>query len=150
MAANWKVGRRVGPVLMACACLPGVSAAQPAASTQQLQVTARVRENAQLRVLSQPAFFEVREEDIALGYVDVDTPLQIEVISNLAQGVQLSFSALDGAVRQARARNSSSAEAPRRVGMRRDLLQVHLRLELTASARPGRHAWPVQISMEAL
>jgi hypothetical protein len=115
-----------------------------------MQVIAQVQEHARLRVVSQPAFFDVSRADIARGYVEVDTPLQIEVVSNLQRGVQLSFSSLDGQVREAHGRSLPRSTGPRAGGMQRELMEVHLRLDLAEGARAGRHAWAVQVSMAPL
>lgn len=140
-------GRWGGIAVLVAACACGAAAAQQAGSAQQMQVVAHVKEHARVRVLSHPAFFDVSSADIERGYVEVGTPLQIEVVSNLPRGVQLSFSSLDGQVREAHGRWLQRSAQPRAAGVRSELMEVHLRLDLAEGARAGRHAWPVQVSM---
>jgi hypothetical protein len=141
---------RWGCIAALCAaCAWSSAVAQQAGTAQQMRVSAQVQEHAQIRVVSQPAFFDVSESDIARGYVEVGTPLRIEVVSNLQRGVSISFSSFDRQVREARAALERQV-APRVAGLQRELVEVHLRLELAEGARAGRHAWPVQVSMAPL
>src|SRR5690349_23362564 len=128
---------------------PGL-AASPAPAKQSLLVVARVQEQARLRVVSQPAFFDVSEDDLARRYVDVATPLTLELVSNAPRGMQFSFGAYGDQIRGAQARSTLRAPGPRASGMQRELIEVHLRLELVAGARAGRYAWPVQVTMTPL
>jgi hypothetical protein len=142
---------RWGPItVLVAACACGAAGAQQAGAAQQMQVSAYVLEHARVRVVSQPAFFDVSQADIARGYVEVGTPLQIEVVSNLRRGVQLSFASLDDQVREAHGHSLQRSGQPRAAGLQRELMQVQLRLDLAEGARAGRHAWPVQVSMAPL
>jgi hypothetical protein len=131
--------------LLACAS-QGLAAHPPGAQSQQLMVTARVLERASLRVVSQPAFVDVTDNDIVRRYVDVGMPVQVEVTTNVPGGMHLSFGVLDQGIRQAQVRSTQRVTQSARGAMRTELIEVHLRLELSDAARAGRHAWPVQIS----
>ena len=137
----------IAALLLACA---GHGTAAPAGMTQSLSVTAKVREHARLRVVSQPTHFDVSEDDLARRYVDVVTPLTLELVSNVARGMQFTFATYGADIRGAQARSTHRATQPRTSGMRQELIEVHLRLELDAGARAGRHAWPVQVTMTPL
>lgn len=141
-------GTRRAVIAVAAATVLGAVQGPALAASQSLQVTARVLEHARLRVVSQPAFVDVSEADVARGYVEMAEPVQLEVVSNLPRGVQLSFAALGAEVRQARAVASRPLALTRTGALRQELLAVHLRLDLASAARAGRHAWPVQVSME--
>jgi hypothetical protein len=126
--------------------VPGL-AAQPGGQSAQLMVTARVLERASVRVVSQPDFVEVSDEDIRRRYVDVGAPVKVEVTSNLPRGMHLTFDVSDESVGSAQVRTTQrQTQLPTRGSMRTEVIEVHLRLALTERARAGRHAWPVQIS----
>src|SRR5659263_307590 len=57
----------------------------------KLTVTATVLKRASLQVLAQPASVVVTAADIARGYVDVPSPLQIMVQNNSRDGYMLTF-----------------------------------------------------------
>jgi hypothetical protein len=124
--------------------LPSQAPAQSAAARQRVEVRVHVPALAQLRVLSQPAWMDITEADVARGYVEVGEPVELEVVGNLRHGVPLAFVPLDGQVLAAH-------PTPHRAlmdgaGLRREVVRVRLRFDLAAGARAGRHAWPVQVS----
>jgi hypothetical protein len=137
----------------AAQCAPGGSA--PSQAT--LQVSARVQRHATIR-MAQPLTFTISEADVARGYVEVESPLQLTVQSNVDEGYALSFACRCEQVRQARVQGLSSelsvGDAPVLTtrpaagrGVWRDMVQLRVRFDLAPQARPGEHAWPLGISM---
>ncbi len=124
--------------------LPLPSTAQPATASHRVEVRMHVPALAQLRVLSQPAWMDVTEADVARGYVEVGEPVELEVVGNLRHGVPLAFVPLDGQVLAAHPTPHFALTGG--TGLRREVVRVRLRFDLAAGARAGRHAWPVQVS----
>lgn len=141
-----RYGRWALTAAMMCTCV--ALPVDAAADTQNLIVTARVREHIRLRVLGHPGHFEVTVADILRRYVEIPEPLRIEVVSNLTRGVSMQFVAQDPGIRSVRARSPVSL-APSRRGMQTEVLDVFLRLDLDDTARPGRHNWSIQVAMES-
>ena len=109
-------------------------------------VTARVQEHVRVRFVAHPTHVDITEEDVRRRWVDVPSPLKIEVTSNLPSGLDMHFESSSLAVRGA-STLSPLATTPRRgAGMEREMIEVRLRLELADGARPGRHAWPIQVT----
>lgn len=131
-------------LLLACAC--GPSGAKQPGDTLLLTASARVREHVGIRLLGHPPHVDITEEDVRRRYVDVDSPLKIEVVSNLPQGIDLHFETGGQVVLGASAVSSLPVTPRRGSGLERELLEVHLRLVLAADARPGRHAWPIHVT----
>ena len=120
------------------------AAAQAASARQNVEVRVHVPAYVQVRALAQPAWIDVSEADLARGYVDVTAPVPVEVVGNLRQGVPLDFVPVDPQVRAVLPTPRMALLAG--AGLRREVVQVQLRLELATNARAGRHAWPVQVS----
>jgi hypothetical protein len=150
--------------LLAVATVMAVTGGQcaPAAGgdTAMLRVSAVVPRHASIR-MAQPLSVTVSEADIARGYVDIATPVEVTVQSNLQQGYALVFErqgehvrqvhvhGLQGEVLVGDAAASSARAAPGR-GVWREMLQLRFRFELAAGTRAGQHAWPLHISMMPL
>lgn len=125
-----------------------------------LAVSARVQRHASVR-MTQPPSLTLSEADIARGYVEIPTPIEVIVQSNVQQGYTLVFErqgeqvrqvhvqGLDGAVTVGEA-GAASARRAAGQGMWREALQLRLRFDLSPLARPGLHAWPLHISMMSL
>lgn len=131
-------------VATACASLPLQAGAQAASVSQRVEVRLHVPALAQVRVLSQPAWMEITPADVERGYVEIGEPVQLEVTGNLRQGIPLSFLPVDDQVAAAHAWPPVALAGGR--GLRREVVQVRLRLDLAPGARAGRHAWPVQVA----
>jgi hypothetical protein len=151
--------KRALPVVIALlastAAQCGPVGSTPSQST--LEVSARVQRHATIR-MAQPLTFTISEADVARGYVEVASPLQLTVQSNVHEGYTLSFACHCEQVRQARVQGLSSelsvSDAPVQAvrpaagrGVWRDMLQLRVRFDLAPQARPGEHAWPLGISM---
>lgn len=135
--------------------------AAPAAHAQgTLQVSAVVARHASIRI-APPASITISEEDLARGYVDIATPVEVSVQSNVPQGYALVFERHGQQVRQAHVRGpdgallvgSSGAVAsrpPTGQGMWRDRMLLRFRFDLASGARAGEHPWPLNISLMSL
>ncbi|HEX7892495.1 MAG TPA: hypothetical protein VF522_24295 [Ramlibacter sp.] len=142
---------------LAVALLLASTAAQCAPEGATLQVGARVQRHATIR-MAQPLTFTISDADIARGFVEVESPVQLSVQSNVDEGYTLSFACRCEEVRRARVRGLSSelsvGQAPVLAarpaagrGVWRDSVQLRVRFDLAPQARPGEHAWPLGISM---
>jgi hypothetical protein len=133
--------------------------AGPAAHAFQdtLQVSAVVPRHASIRI-APPSSITISEQDVARGYVEVATPVEVTVQSNAPQGYALVFERQGEQVRQAHVQGpdgallvgSSSAVAarpPAGRGMWRDRMLLRFRFDLASNARPGEHPWPLNISL---
>jgi hypothetical protein len=139
--------------------LPGAGFAQVHSAQAQLLVTVTIQRHASIR-MAPPATLSISEADIARGYVDVSTPVEVAVRSNVPQGYMLVFQAQDDAVREARVEGLSTPLVAGRAGaiatrpaagrgMWNEVLQLRFRFTLSPEARVGTMAWPLQISMMA-
>lgn len=146
-------------VLAALACAATLSShAQSSQSSQaQLVVRVTVPRHATIR-LDTPRALTISEADVARGYVDVESPVELTVHSNVAEGYALFFHPQGGSVRQAVLQGlggelragEAGAVAVRPAagrGLWRDTLRLHVRFELSPAARAGTVPWPLQISM---
>ena len=137
-----------------CAAAGESTAAQP---TGQLQVSAVVPRHAAIR-MNAPSSFAISEADVQRGYVDVASPMEVSVRSNVPQGYTLALQNQGEQVLEAVVHGLVaplvvagggglvSRPAPRN-GLWTDTLQLRVRFQLSAKARPGTHAWPLVISM---
>lgn len=132
-------------------------ACAPAHADALLRVRAVVLATTTVQV-AQPASVVLTDDDIARGYVEVATPVQVQVRSNVPEGYALLFERSSDAVGDVHvtgmeapvvlsgaAAIGSRAAAGR--GLWTDRLLLHFRFQLARSAQPGTHAWPVQISL---
>ena len=151
-------------LVLAFLCFAGTLAqAQPeAGARQQMMVSAVIQRHASIR-LAPPQTLTISEADVARGYIEVAAPLEVTVNSNVPEGYALVFQHDGEQVRQAVvqglaapvvisgashtvARTSTGAGAR----MWQERLQLRVRFELSAQARAGVHAWPLQISMMSM
>lgn len=125
--------------------------------TGQLQVSAVVPRHAAIR-MNAPSSFTISEADVQRGYVDVASPMELSVRSNVPQGYTLALQKHGEQVLEAVVHGlaaplvvgggggSVSRPAPRH-GLWTDTLQLRVRFQLSPKAKPGTHAWPLLISM---
>jgi hypothetical protein len=126
------------------------------ADPASLSVRAAVLPHASVRI-APPATLTLTDADVARGYVELATPVQVETRSNARHGYTLVFQRFGDAVLQARVQGLSTAllvreqglarREPTGPGMWRDLVQLRIRFELAPGTRAGAHPWPLQISM---
>ena len=145
--------------LFAFACIAAPVA--QASSSAELRVSAVVRKVTRLQVLSQPAFVQVTEADVARGYVEVPTPMQVAIRSNTAQGYVLAFDSEADFFRQAHVRGLPNAvqvgasggvvpQPPAGRGMSSVRFDLGFRFDLSQTAKAGVYPWPVHLSAEPL
>jgi hypothetical protein len=142
-------------LLFATLLADNASAAGPGAPTA-MTVRATVKRFASVRVAA-PQSLTISESDVARGYVDVGAPVQLTVQSNVPEGYTLVLQQHGDAVREAVvqglphalvvASSGTSVSRPAAgTGMWQEELQLRVRFALSPQARPGTHAWPLQIS----
>lgn len=127
----------------------------------KLTVSAIVLKRASLQVLSQPASVVVTAADIARGYVEVPSPLQLKVQSNSQGGYMLIFDSQGAFMHQTLVRGlgndvqldaagGSIAQRASGRGMYQTILALGFRFVLAESAREGIYAWPMRLSVVPL
>ncbi len=84
-----RISRRIGIIFLLLAWVPFTAQAGRAASG--LGTFAMVQPVLQLSVLSQPSTLTIRTEDIARGYIDVDSATVLQVRTNSREGYLLAF-----------------------------------------------------------
>jgi hypothetical protein len=149
---------RALPVLRACAvaALCFLAWMQPTFAGESTVLVARatVKSYFTVRSASQPVAVTVSANDVARGYVDVATPVRLEVEGNdpaYAITFERSGAAFQGAEVQGLGQRvqleSHGMMDWRGTGFRRNTLEFRFRLRLAAGAAPGDYAWPIQVSM---
>ncbi|MCC2674829.1 MAG: hypothetical protein K0R58_1776, partial [Ramlibacter sp.] len=83
-------------LLLAAAC----EASAGVEATQSVRVTAVVKRHAAIR-LDAPQSLTISEQDVARGYVDVPSPMEVTVSSNVPQGYVLAVQNRSAHVRAA-------------------------------------------------
>jgi hypothetical protein len=126
-----------------------------------LVVRATVLRHTSIRI-APPRTLMISEADVARGYVELATPVEVEVQSNVREGYTLVFERLGEEVRQVHVRGlrdsgllvgDAAAMASRPAagrGLWREQLQLRFRFDLGPHVRPGQHPWPLNISMMSL
>lgn len=156
--------RRLAPLLAAAlwlGCLAMTNAVAAEAGSGTLAVTATVVKRATLKVLAQPSSVLVTEADLARGYVEVLSPVQVAVQSNSPAGYMLVLAGQGDFVRQVLMSGLDSdvqvgadgGVIPQRSawrGVLRTTLELKFRFILEKSARRGEHPWPMQLSVTPL
>lgn len=122
-----------------------------------LVARASVKSYFAVRTASQPVTVTVSAGDVARGYVDVATPVKLEVEGNdpaYAITFERSGATFQGAEVQGlgqRVQLDSQAMLDwRGTGYRRNTLEFRFRLRLAAGAAAGDYAWPIQVSMSPI
>lgn len=153
-----RLGRHTRTVF-AFAALAGAALVQVHAAQALLLVSATIQRHASIQ-LAPPASITISEADVARGYIQLDTPLQVTVRSNAPQGYTLVFETQEGPVQRtvieglpatiiAGSGVATAVRAAAGPGMWRDVVHLRFRFELARGARAGTVPWPVQISMLA-
>lgn len=122
-----------------------------------LHVSVVVKRHTAIR-MNAPQSLTISESDVQRGYVDVASPLEVTVRSNVPEGYTLALQNQGEQVREALVQGGSaplvvsagggslSRRAPRH-GLWTETLALRVRFQLSAAARPGVHAWPLTVSM---
>jgi hypothetical protein len=143
--------------LAGAAALADAAPAQAQGAQAPLVVTAVIQRRTSIRI-AQPASVTVSESDVARGFVEVATPVEVVVQSNAAEGYALVFERHGNAVSEVQVQGladgvvfaSGGATATRPAagrGLWRDQLLLRFRFTLAAGTGAGEHPWPVQISL---
>jgi hypothetical protein len=152
--------RAAAAVLAGALCVP-VHAQDTQKAVAVLNVVVRVPRVIHLNVTSRPQEVEVTPADIARGYVEASFPMRLSVLSNARDGYSLTFTnvgpffalaEVSGLGRDVQLR-SSTVSVPRAAsgrGLQTDAMQLAVRLSLSAAARPGHYAWPIQVAVLSL
>ena len=145
-------------VLAGAAAWYAPTAVQAQGTGALLRVSASVARHTALRV-QQPDTVELTEADVRRGNVEVDSAVEVFVVSNTPDGYALAFERQGEAVQQVQVLglaqpltlDSGTALALRPAAAQRgrwtERLVLHFRFMLAPNARPGPHAWPVRISL---
>ncbi len=162
LANGLQLQRSLVALAMAATLAIGIGLAPPAQAadgTAQVGVGATVLKHVSLRVLQLPDTIQITEADIARGYVDVSTPSRLEIRSNSTAGFMLSIDSQADFARGTEVRGSGDTAALGRFGgvlsvkggdaggMHTTPVELSFRVLLSNEARPGQHAWPLQISV---
>ena len=146
-------------VTLAIGAVAFVPAAQAAGSSAQVGVGATVLRHVSLRVLQLPETIQITAADIQRGYVDVSVPSRLEIRSNSPSGFMLSIESQADFARGTEVRGVGGTTSFGRFGgvlmvkgadsggMHTTPVQLSFRVLLSDEARPGQHAWPLQISV---
>ena len=133
---------------------------QPGASGQaapaRMDFAIRMPEILHLDVLAQPAHLDVTADDIARGYVDSHSTVQI--LSNARQGFDVRVDVLDALIAGGEVlglgqalqlmRDGSAARATHYGRAdKRVTYQLRYRLQLAPDGTPGRYRWPLRIGV---
>lgn len=142
--------------LLACAAL--AAAGTDPASHAPLRVSAAVTRHASIRV-APPASITLSDADVAAGFIDIATPVEVTVQSNVPQGYALLLQRQGAQVLEALVLGldggflvGSGSVATRPAtghGLWRDSIQLRFRFQLAPDATPGKHPWPLAISLMA-
>lgn len=129
---------------------------QAAGATTKLQVSARILTHVAVRSMKIPTQVSITPADVAQGYVDIESPIEMEVVTNSAGGVlvgiSLNASAFTGAIASGQFGTMRLTPGTpelvvgnRGQGMRTESLSMRLRIELARNAEPGVIAMPVSL-----
>jgi hypothetical protein len=131
----------------ACAATLAILLPTPSHSAAQIAISAVVTKVMQVATHAHPETITVSAEDVARGYVDIAPGPTLQVTTNCRDGVRIAFFVFGDVVRAVELRGAGSVLALPGVARGAVTHRVPLlyRLVLSAGARPGVHAWPVQL-----
>lgn len=134
----------------------GAAAPAQVSAAGRIDFAIRISEVLQINVLAQPAHLDVTPDDIARGYVESQSTVQI--FSNSRQGFAVRVDVLDALISGgevlglgdalhlvrdgASGRASHDGKADKRV-----TYEVRYRLQLAPGGTPGRYRWPLRIGV---
>lgn len=150
----------VTAALVAVLSLANVASAQDSGrgpvspSSSRIEVTARIREKAALRVLWQQARIAITKSDVLRGYVDVRMASRIEVQNNSPHGYLLVFEGTGGPFREVLVRGlgrevqlgSEGGIAPMPYARDPIVMELSYRFVLDKETKAGIYEWPLAIS----
>jgi hypothetical protein len=127
-----------------------------AAATTQLQVSARILTHVSFKSMKAPTQVAITAADIALGYVDLEEPVEMEVRTNSAHGILVGISLNSPQFEGATVSGPGGTEritsgvpslvfANHGQGMHTESLSFKVRIELARNTTPGVFAMPVSV-----
>jgi hypothetical protein len=156
------MGIAAGGMLCGAACAESrnvtgnVGGSAGLSSQSHLDFVVRIPEVLHLNLLAQPGHLDVTEQDIARGYVESQSTVQI--LSNSRQGFDVRIEVLDALIAggdvlglgpalqlgrgAAAARATHHGKTEKRV-----IYQLTYRLRLAPGGLPGRYRWPLRIAV---
>jgi hypothetical protein len=148
------VAAALGAVVAVC---PPVSV-EAGSSSASLNATATVKSIARVRVLYQQPQMVITEEDIAMGYIEIQAASRLEVRNTSQFGYMMLFEIQEGPFRDVLIRGLGNdlhighgngwLIKPHVRGP--EVLELTYRFALMADANPGAYPWPVQINAMAI
>lgn len=140
----YSIGATALAASLLCA-IAGEATAGSEAAQGSLQVSAVVRRHAAIRMIA-PQSLTISESDVRRGYVDVASPLEVTVRSNVPEGYILALQKQGEQVREAvvhglaapmvvNAGGGSLARPAPRKGLWTDTLELRVRFQLSPTAR---------------
>lgn len=126
-----------------------------------INVSATVSRHASVRYVSTPQTVSIAEADIGRGYVDIPIPSKLEIRSNSQAGylIAIDIAAEFAGGTEVRGLGDTISLGPlggvvmvksSGQGMKVIPVELHFRVKLSASARPGLYPWPMQLSVTPL
>jgi hypothetical protein len=124
-------------------------------ASSPLTVSVTLHQPVSFHVAPTPGTVQVTEADVARGYVDVATPVEIVAESAALPGFGIVLTRTGDAFRGARVHGpGGDAQLTSVLALtwqprgRREILRMHFRLLLAPQLPPGRYAWPVQVTLD--
>lgn len=138
--------RMLAQAALASAALSVLAPAAAAGDTAHVNVVATVLTRTSIEFQQLPSDVSVTEQDVARGYIDVES-IEIGVQSNNPAGVRIAFVATSPQFAAVDVEGGGSTvflAQPAR-GLQRQKISVRLRLRLVPGAAPGTIAYPVSV-----
>ena len=142
--------RRLVPSLAAMALIASLAAEGGSSTT--MRVSATILPYVKMTSLAHPPALEVTDADVARGYVDLESASSVSLLTNSPQGAFLGAQANPATVSQVALRiDGRNADADRAhvpiPALARTTVRIGYRLYLQPGVAPGRHPWPVALSV---
>jgi hypothetical protein len=149
--------RLIAAAMAAISLIAGAGMSEEvAAATTAMRVSARILTHVSFRSMKVPDQVAITPADISRGFVDLDTPIEMEVRTNSASdilvGISLNSPAFTGATVSGPTGTSrvipgtpSIVIASHGQGMHTESLSLRMRLELGGDATPGTILMPVSL-----
>jgi hypothetical protein len=154
-------GRLFAAAMVVAGAWAGAVPTAWADSRATLTVSAHVLPFTRVQVVSTPGALTIAAQDVARGYVDVQTPVQLSITSNDPRGVLLMMAPMSEWIERADVsglggnvllgRDGGFVPVPSAgPGRQQTAHSLQFRLFLAKDTPPGVHAWPIQVSSQLL
>jgi hypothetical protein len=149
--------KRALPVVsLVLVLLAYVGASRAGTASTSLTIAVRILHFSKIQVLSQPPDFEVTEQHIASGYVDVPLPMVVSVATN-SPTFTIVLTKAGGHVQRVqveglaeRVRFTSDSAVVWQATSMAETLRLRVRFELAPGLTPGKYPWALLVSSLAL